>query len=174
MATIYSSEMTLLRQNRPVPSTRYGGKLRSICWDFPSLPAGNVGDVLVCGVLRQHERVLIGREYHSALSSGGGTATGSYGSYRASGYHATGQPELGAVDDVDRFLAATSFEAAGQNFIADQQAAPQGVGVGPMFDVPALSHTASQGNYLFLCLTNSVEAFATGGRVSGFVIVVGD
>lgn len=155
MATLYSDEFTKIRAGRRIQANQRGGKYRVLEWDFASLPAGNVGDVLVCGKIRKHERVLGGREAHSALSSGAGTATGSYGTYAI----LDDGLSLGAVDDVDRFLIATSLEAAGGTFLADT--------IAHFINWEATAD-------FFLCLTNSGEAFATAGRVTGNMILVGD
>jgi len=133
----------------------FQGKFRVIHWLFAALPAGNIGDILVCGKLRKGDRVLGGREVHSALTSGGGTCTNSYGTYAVD---ADGQ-SVGAVNDVDRFLVATSFEAAGGNFLADTIAHFYG-------------YVATADFYV--CCTNSVEANATAGVVSGHLAVVND
>ncbi len=155
MATLYSDAITNWRAGRRQQPNVFHGKTRVIYWDFASLPAGNVGDVLVCGKIRKGERAIIGREAHSALTSGGSTATGSYGTYSVA---ADGQ-SLGAVDDADRFLVASSFEAAGGNFLADTIAHFHGYEATADF---------------WLCCVNSVEAFATAGRVTGSLLVVGD
>lgn len=161
MATIYSDQMVKIRAGRSLNPTDSAGKLRIEVWDFASLAAGTLADVLVCFKLYKDERILFGREFHSALTSGAGTATGSYGTYAVG----TDGITLGAVDDVDRYLTPTSFEAAGQNDIASLQAAPQGVGTGPL-------HVAASD--LFVCCTNTGEAFATAGRISGYAVIVKD
>jgi hypothetical protein len=154
MATIYSDQLVNWRAGRRQQANVFQGKHRVIFWDFASLPAGNIADVLVCGKIRKGERVMMGREAHSALSSGAGTATASYGTYAIL---ADGQ-SLGAADDNDRFLVATSFEAAGATLIADSIA--HFLGFEATVDV-------------FLVCVNSVEAFATAGRVTGELPVVG-
>lgn len=154
MATVYSDELVNLRAGRRQQANVFSGKARVIKWNFASLAAGNVGDVLVCGKIRKNDRVVFGREAHSALTSGGSTATGAYGIYAV-----TTNGDLGAVVTVDKFLVATSFEAAGGNLLADTIAHNIG------FEADA--------DY-FLCCTNSVEAFATAGRVTGVMLVVND
>lgn len=149
-ATVYSDELTAWRAGRRQQPNIFNKRFRG--WTFASLPAGNIGDVLVCAFLRKGERVLIGNETHSALSSGAGTATGSYGTYFVD---ADGQ-SLGAVDDADRFLAATSMEAAGNTLLATTQA------LFCMWEATA--------DFFIVCV-NSVEAFATAGVVKGFLIV---
>ncbi len=155
MATVYGDELTIWRANRRIKANLFGGKVRARVWNVASLPAGNIADVIVCTKLRQRDRVLLGNETHSALSSGAGTATASYGTYAVL---ADGK-SLGAVADVDRFLAAASFEAAGSTLLANTQ---------------ALFHVEEQASDLFLCCTNSVEAFATAGVISGMMLVVND
>lgn len=160
-ATVYGDDWTKVRAGRRVAPNVFGSKPRIIIWDFASLPAGNIGDVLVCGKLYKGDKVVQGREFHSALSSGAGAATNSIGTYtiKADGL------SLNAVNDVDGFLAATDMDAAGQNDIASLQGGTQGVGVGPLL-VPTVD--------LLICYTNSVEANATAGRVSGWLLVARD
>ena len=104
MATVYSDGLTMVRAGRKVAPNVLGGKARVIEWDFATLPVGNIGDVLVCGKIKKGERVLAGSEFHSALTSGGATATGAYGTYAVGADSKT----LGALVDVDAFLAAQS------------------------------------------------------------------
>lgn len=155
MATIYSDQLVIARAGRRLQPNERDGKIRALHWDFASLPAGNIADVLVCGKIRKGDRVLGGREAHSALTSGGLVATGSYGTYAI----ASDGQSLGAVDVADRFLVATSFEAAGGTNLADTIAHFIG-----------WEATAD----FFLCCVNSVEAFATAGRVTGVLYVVND
>ena len=154
-ATLYGDEFTIVRAGRRVAPNVFGGKPRLLKWDFASLPAGAIADVLVCGKIYKGDRVISGREAHSALTSGAGVATGAYGTYLvlADGL------SLGAVDDVDRFLVATSFEAAGSTVLADTIA-----------HFTNFEATVD----LLLCCTNTVEAFATAGRVTGHLLVVRD
>lgn len=160
MATVYSDEMVKVRAGRNLQSNQYQGKVRFIQWDFASLPAGNIGDVLVCGKIRKNEKVIHGFEFHTALTSGGATATGSYGTYLVGADGVT----LGAVDNATRFLAATSMDGAGQTALNELQSIA--VGTGPLFEATSTD--------LFLVCVNSVEAFATAGRVSGWLLVVAD
>ena len=155
MATLYSDYLANWRLGRRQAPNVFHGKMRVVHWLFAALPAGNIADVLVCGKMRKGERATGGREVHSALSSGGGTCTNSYGIYAVD---ADGQ-SVGAVSDVDRFLVATSFEAAGGNPIADTIAHFYGYEATADF---------------FICCTNSVEANATAGVVSGHLTVVSD
>ena len=155
MATVYSDGLTLVRAGKKVAPNVLGGKLRVIEWNFASLPAGNIGDVLVCGKIRKGERVLSGTEYHSALTSGGAQATGAYGTYAVNPDGMT----LGAAVTTGLYLAAASFEAAGQTGLALTLA------------LGALGEAAAD---LFICLTNTTEAFATAGNVAGYLVVVGD
>jgi hypothetical protein len=155
MATIYSDGFTKVRAGRNLNSNEWGGKARILMWDFASLPAGNIGDVLVCGKIRKDERVLFGIEFHSAHTG----ASGSYGTYAV----LSDGISLGAADSAARFLAATSFNAAGQNNIAATQSLTIGTGV--LFPAPS---------DLFLVCVNSVAAFTTAGRISGWVLLLGD
>lgn len=174
MATVFSDQLTTQRNGRNINSNLMGGKIRIAVWDFASLPAGNLADVLVCFKLEKDERLILGREFHSALSSGAGTATGSYGTHSVG---ADGQ-SLGAVDSAARFLAATSWEAAGQNFIADLQALGIGIGggAGGVLFAPSgnAAVAAGTGQDFWVTITNSGEAFATAGRISGWALVVKD
>jgi len=158
---VYSDEWTKIRAGRHVAPYIYGGKARVLKWDFASLAAGALGDILVCGKIRQGDMIVMGREFHSALSADTAASTGSYGTYTI---QADGLTPL-AVDDVDRYLTATDLDVAGENALASLQASPQGVGTGPL-------HVATAD--LLLALTNSVEVFATAGRVSGWMLVVRD
>jgi len=161
VANVYSDEWTKVRAGRRVAPYVYGGHTRVIKWDFASLPAGTVGDILVCGKIYKDDMVFKGREFHSALSSDTATTTGSYGTYTIQG----GGLEPLAADDVDRFLTATDVDGAGENELASLQGTPQGVGTGPLF--------VATTDLLLVCV-NSVEAFATAGRVSGWMLVVRD
>ncbi len=155
MANLYSDEFTKVRAGRRVAPSIFGGKTRIIKWDFASLPAGAIGDILTLGKIYKDDMVVLGREFHSALTSGASTATGAYGTYTIK----TDGLTPNAVDDVDRFLVATSFEAAGEAFIAE-----------------TLTHNAlfTATVDLILACTNSVELFATAGRAAGWLLVVRD
>lgn len=166
MANVFSDEWTKVRAGRRVSPYAFGGHPRIIKWDFASTPAGNVGDILVCGRINKDDMVIEGKEFHSALSSDTAATTVSYGTYTIQG----GGLEPLAADDVDRFLAATDLDVAGENDLATLQAGvaeggTQGVGVGPLF-------VATQD--LLLVAVNSVEAIATAARVSGWMLVVRD
>jgi hypothetical protein len=152
MATVYSDDWAKVRLARSVNPNVMGGSLRHIFWDFASLPAGNVADVLVCGKIYKGDRVLGGNEAHGALTSGGSTATGSYGTYAVLADGIT----LGAVSSAAKFLAATSMESAGNDALAPTIAL--GFGYVPTAD-------------LFLVCVNSVEAFATAGEITGYMML---
>lgn len=158
MANIYGDEWTKIRAGRRVEPTSSIAKGRILKGDYASLPAGNIGDVIVFGKIYKGDMVVMGREFHSALSSAGGTATGSFGTYTVQSDGLTPN----AVDDVDRYLVATSLESAGQNDLASLQGSTQGVGTGPL-------HVATA-DLLFVCV-NSVEAFATAGRLSAWLLI---
>ena len=153
-ATVYSDGLAKARAaRRTKPSDHYGiGAVLS--WTFAALPAGNIADVLVGAKLYKGDKVFTGWETHSALSSGGGVATGSVGVHAIL---ADGM-SLGALVDVDRFLAATDWDAAGGAVLASTQALFYGY-----------EPTADQ----FVTITNSVEAFATSGVVKGHLHIVG-
>lgn len=161
MANVYSDEWTKVRAGRRVAPYVYGGKPRIIKWDFASLAANTVGDIFVCGKIYKGDMVIRGRTFFSALTSAGGTASGSYGAYTVQN---DGLTPL-AASDVDRYLAATSMESAGQAELATLQGSTQGVGTGPL-------HVAAA-DLLLVCV-NSGEAFATAGRLSGWLLVVRD
>ena len=161
VANVYSDEWTKVRGGRRVAPYVFGGKPRIIKWDFASLAANTVADIFVLGKIYKDDMVIMGREFHSALTSAGGTASGSYGTYTV---QSDGLTPL-AVNDVDRYLAATSHESAGQNDLATLQGSTQGVGTGPL-------HVATA-DLLLMCV-NSGEAFATAGRLSGWMLVVRD
>lgn len=93
------------------------GKVRTMVWDF-IVPAGGaaINDVIVLGVLPKGARVLGGREWHQAMSTGAGAATGQIGIYSRDIANA-----LTVVDD-DAYLAATSFDAAGATDLANTEA----------------------------------------------------
>ena len=73
-------------------------------------------DVIVLGVLPKGARVLGGREWHTAMSTGAGAATGSIG------LHSRDHGNTLTLVDVDAYQAATSYDAAGQNDIANTEA----------------------------------------------------
>ena len=156
MATVYSDDLVKLNTNaRRAHATIWQGKNRTLRWRFAALPAGNIADVLVLCKLRKNEVVNMGLEAHSALSSAGGTATGSIGTYSIDADGRT----LGALIDVDLFLEAITMDAAGSNFIANTIARN-------------INFIATVDCYV--CCLNSVEAFATAGVLSGWLAVVGD
>lgn len=164
MATVYSDNLARTRAGRNNPANFQAGKVRIQVWDFASLPVGNIGDVLVCFKLEKDERLILGREFHSAL---GGTATGAYGTYLVG----TDGVTLGAVDDIDRFLAATTHVAAGQNNIADLQAL--GIGINSTAVAQGVLYD-NQSVDVLVCCTNAGSAFATAGRITGWALVVKD
>lgn len=156
MATVYSDQLVNLNTNaRRQHATVWQGKRRALVWNFASLPAGNIADVLVLCKIRKGERVLGGNEAHGALSSGGGTATGSIGTYAIDADGRT----LGALEDVDRFLEAITMDAAGANAIANT--------------IARFTNYIATADF-YVCCLNSVEAFATAGAITGSLEVVGD
>jgi hypothetical protein len=150
MATVYGDDWTKVRAGRRFNPNSAGGRQRALYWEFASLPAGNIGDVLVCGKMYKGERFVGGLERHSALSSGGGAATGAVGTYAVADDGIT----LGAIIDVDEYLAAADWDAAAGSVLGATVALSFG-----------LVSTADQ----FLCITNTTEAFATAGISMGVV-----
>jgi hypothetical protein len=150
MATLYSDGITIARLGRRTQPNQQRGKSDTLAWIFASLPAGNIGDLLVCAKLFKGDRVISGREQHSAM---GGTATGAYGTYAVAADGIT----LGAVDSGARFLAATSHVAAGTTVIADT------IALGAMFEAPT---------DLYVVCTNAASAFATAGVIQGHIVVL--
>jgi len=150
MATVYGDGWTKVRAGRLIGPNTQGGRQRALYWEFLSLPAGNIGDVLVCGKMYKNERFVGGLERHSALSSAGGAATGAVGTYAVASDGIT----LGAIIDVDEYLAAADWDAAGGSALGATVALSFG-----------LVCDADQ----FLCLTNTTEAFATAGICVGVV-----
>lgn len=148
MATVYSDDWVKVRAGRRVAPNVYGSAMRTLFWNFASLAAGNIADVLVCGRINKGDRILGGNECHGALTSGGSTATLSYGTYAilADGI------SLGAVDSAAKFLAATSVEAAGNTALATT------IALGFGYEATA---------DLFLVAVNATEALATAGQVTG-------
>ena len=163
MATIYSDQLTRVRSGRNLKANEMAGKTRVINWDFASLPAGNIGDVLVCGRIRAYERVIQGREFHSAM---GGSATGAYSTYAIGVDGMT----LGAVITANKYLSAITFVAAGQNELAStlaQNALVEEVNTG-------VATGSGLTPDVFLCCVNAGSAFATAGRITGYLLVVAD
>src|SRR5262245_48099746 len=152
MATFYSDGFTKIRSGRRLQANEAGGKARVLTWDFASLAASTLGDLFVCGLIKARERVILGRESHSAM---GGSATGAYGTYAV----ASDGVSIGAVDSAGRFLAAITHVAAGTNLLADTIA--QNV----LFEAPT---------DLFLVITNAGSAMATAGRLTGFLLLASD
>jgi hypothetical protein len=153
MATLFSDELTRLRAGRNYRSNEMSGKARILKWDFASLPAGNIADVLCCGIIRKDERVVQGREFHSAM---GGTATGAYSTYALSG----DKTNIGAVITAGKYLAAITFVAAGQNEIASTLA-----------QNALVEESVAD---VMLCCVNAGSAFATAGRIAGYLLLVAD
>lgn len=153
VATVYSDSWTKVRAARMVAPNLLGGSVRAIIWDFASLPAAGIADVYVLGKIYIGDRIIGGFETHSALTTGGGAATGSVGNYAvlADGI------SLGAVIDADEYLAAADWDAAGGVAIAATQ---------------ALGYGAIMTSDEFLVIVNSVEAFATAGVLKGHMNIV--
>jgi len=154
MATVYGDHFTLVRSGRLFNPNAQGGRQRALYWEFLSLPAGNVGDVLVCGKMYKGERFVGGLERHSALAAAGGPAEGAYGTYAVADDGIT----LGAVIDADEYIASADWDAAAGSVLGATVALSFG-----------LVCTADQ----FLCCTNAVGVFATAGIVMGVVNLTG-
>ncbi|MGH6782818.1 MAG: hypothetical protein ACREB5_12025 [Sphingomonadaceae bacterium] len=152
MATIYSDGFTKVRAGRELQANEARGKARLLQWDFASLPVGAIGDVLVCGILPARARIIQGREFHSAM---GGTATGAYSTFGIASDGLT----LGAIITAGKYLAAITFVAAGQNEIASTL---------------AQNALVEESTDVLLCCVNASTAFATAGRVAGYVLYVQD
>lgn len=148
MATVYDDNLTKNRAGRSTGPNAHGGRQRGLYWEFLSLPAGNVGDVLVCGKMFKGERFVGGLERHSALTSGGAAATASIGNYSVASDGIT----LGALIDIDEYLAAADWDAAGGSAFG----ATHALQFGQVFTTDE-----------FLCITNTTEAFATAGVSKG-------
>src|SRR6266850_49124 len=160
MATVFSDQLTRVRAGRNLKSNEWQGKMRVLFWNFASLPAGNVGDVLVCGRIRKDERVIQGREFHSAQ---GGSATGAYSTFAI----AADGIGLGAIITAGKYLAAITFVAAGQNEIASTLAQ------NALAEESATPATGLTGD-VYLCCVNASSAFATAGNITGYMLLVGD
>ena len=149
MATVYSDQYAAFRSGRRQAPNVFQGKVRVIYWDFASLAAGNIGDVLVCGILRAGERVIAMAEAHTTAAG-----THSYGTYAL----ASDGVSLGAVDSATRFSSALAA-AAGNNQMANDIAT-------------GLGYVAATDQ--IIGLLNGTAAFTTGGRITGRALVVGD
>src|SRR5262245_19281967 len=161
MATVYSDQMARVRAGRNIPANLWDGKVRIAVFDFASLPAGNLGDILVLFKLEKDERLIFGKMFNSAL---GTSATAAVGTYSVG----TDGITLGAVDLAGRFLAATSVTAAGQNDLGATQSLGIGIGGsagGVLFDsVGNAAVGTGRGQDFFVCITNAGDAFKTAGR----------
>ena len=160
MATLFSDQLTKVRAGRNLKANEWEGKLRIFMWNFASLPAGNIGDVLVCARIPKDFRAVQGREFHSAM---GGTATGAYSTFAI----ANDGIGLGAIITAGKYLAAITFVAAGQNEIASTLAQ------NALAEESAVPVTGLTGD-VYLCCVNASTAFATAGQVTGYLIGVGD
>ncbi len=151
-ATVYSDSWTKVRAGRRNSPINQSAKLTGLPWNFASLPAGNVADVLVCNMLYKGDIVIGGNVAHTALDATGGPATGSVGTYAvlADGI------SLGAVSSAAKFLAATDWDAAGNNALAPT------IALGYQYEATA---------DFFIVVVNSVGAFATAGQICGHLTV---
>ena len=151
MATVYSDQLVRQRAGRNLQPYEWLGKQRTVVWDFASLAAGNIGDVLVLGRMLKDDRIVGGWEMHSA----GGAGTYNLGTYLIGADNIT----LGAADSAARFISGGSnavssaptvfpIVLAGANFVATQD--------------------------VFLCITNVGTAFTTSSRWTGGITLVRD
>jgi hypothetical protein len=160
MATVYSDQLVRVRAGRNLKSNEQAGKVRPIVWNFASLPAGNIGDILVCGRIRKDERVIQGREFHSAM---GGSATGAYSTFTI----ASDGIGLGAIITAGKYLAAITFVAAGQNELAST------IAQNALAEESAAAVVGNTGD-VYLCCVNASSAFATAGVIQGYLLVAAD
>lgn len=114
MATQLSDQMTKVRATPPqfLKANEHQGVVYAMHWSFTT-PVGGVAinDIVLLGKLPKGARILDGREFHGAMSSGAGAATVEIGTYTDDG--------ADTLIDVDAFLAATSVDAAGQTDLAN-------------------------------------------------------
>jgi hypothetical protein len=153
MATVYSDQIVKVRAGRDLNPNDWHGKVRIIEWEFASLPAGNVGDILVLGRLQANERVLLGSMVHTA----GGAGTFDIGTYAINADGSLGAVITqaafaaalsGATTTVEAFPQATVLAAAGGRIVATVD--------------------------VYIAILNITTAFTTAARFSGFLLVVGD
>lgn len=155
MATVFSDQLAKVRAGRNLnPSDRHG-KVRIAEWEFASLPAGNIGDILPLFRLQANERVLLGSMVHSAAGAG---------TFDIGTYEVGPNGDLGAVEDQDRFAIALVAATAT---------------VEPFPEAAGTEVTAGAGRYvaprdMYVAITNIGTAFTTAARFSGYALVVGD
>lgn len=159
MATIYSDEVVRQRAGRDMQPHEWQGKMRIIKWDFASLPAGNIGDILVLGRIRANERLLFG---HST-QSGAGAGTHNIGTYAIAGDGIS----LGAVISANRYTATARVNTL---TVTDSS----GLGNGFFAFIPADNINDLATADVFLCITNVGTAFTTAARFTGAAFIVGD
>src|SRR5262247_1009972 len=153
MATIYGTQIALNRTGREMQPNYHWGKCRIAAWDHTLAAQAAINDVVVVGKLPARARVIFGREFHSAMTTGGAAATGQLGSYAVASDGIT----LGAVVDDDKWQAAVTYDAAGNNDIANTLA------------TFALDEETQD---VFIAYKVTVEAFAAAGRLAGFLVYV--
>ncbi|MGH2625297.1 MAG: hypothetical protein ACRDHY_01435 [Anaerolineales bacterium] len=151
MATIYSDNLVRARAGRNLNAHEAQGKLRILFYNFASLPAGAIGDVLVLGRMRSGERLVYGRETHAAA----GIGTFNIGTYAISPLG-----DLGAAISAALYTSVALSAGVGTNFFGDLAVA----------DVP-VDPLATDA---FLCITNVGTAFTTAARFTGKAFVVAD
>lgn len=164
MANTFSDQLTkLLRTStQQLPqSNEIQGK--TVCWRWSITLAAQaaINDVIMLVKLPRAMRVLLGREYHSAMTTGGAAATGEIGTYQVLAGSLTGF-DPGAVITTPYYQVATTYDAAGQNQFADTIATGAGQEVSAVV-------VGTQDGVLVGCKV-TVEAFAAAGTYSGFFL----
>ena len=152
MATVFSTQMTQINAGTKLKASERLGRVRLATWQY-TVPAGNqaINDVIILTKLPKSARVITGREFHSAMSTGAGAATVEIGTYTR------GQDGTYTLVDVDLFLAATSVDAAGQTDIANTLA------------LGALDELIDDGE-IYVGAKVTVEAWAAAGNFEGFLL----
>ena len=154
MAFLNSDQMTSLLAAPPkrVQPNDLIGRVRIARWSF-TVPAGGVpiNDVIRLTKIPKGARIVGGREFHSAMSTGAGAATVEIGTYADDG--------VDTLLDVDAFLAATSVDAAGQTDIANTLV------------LGALDQLAQD---VIVGAKATVEAWAAAGSFEGYLLYVTD
>ena len=156
MATLYSDQMKkVFGQStagiyEQAKGSEVRGKVRTAVFDVTTPAAGGaINDVIALGILPKGARVLNGRVWWEAMSTGAGAATGEIGTYtRDLAGNLT-------VDASAAYLAATSMDAAGQADMANTQA------------LNMLAAGLADERVVGLKVT--VEAFAAAKKISGWL-----
>lgn len=162
-AGVLSSEGTpggLSRNNHLQPDENLG-RVRILRWSYTVGAAGlAINDVAILGKLPANARVIQGREFHSAMSTGAGAATAEIGTYNET----PAGSGVFVVETVAQFLAATSVDAPGQNEIANTLA------LGALDILPPAGPSAEK----WVGVKATVEAWAAAGNFEGYLLYVVD